>query len=98
MLGYNKNSAKRATRKRVNNLVNEQHIRDNNTSNIIENETQNNHPPRDNQFGVIYAMSTPKQVSNAVPVITQDDKEADCKIDNRSRTYTNNIQTNLLQF
>jgi len=43
-------------------------------------------------------MPTPKQTSNTTPVITQNDEEAASTIDNKPRPYTNNIQTNLLQF
>jgi len=79
-------------------MVDTQRIRVNNTIKVDATKSPVNHPPRDNKFGVIYSMPTPKQVSNTIPVITQDDEEADCTIDNRPRTYANNILTNLLQF
>jgi hypothetical protein len=82
----------------VSDPVDTQHIRGNNTINVNAPKTTGNHSPRNNQFGVIYAMSTPKQVTNAIPTITQDDKEANCIIDNRPQTYANNIRSNLLQF
>ena len=77
-------------------LVDEQKIRDNNTVQVDKTKTPVYHPPRDNQFGVIYVMPTTKQTSNATLVITQDDEESSSTIDNKPRTYANNMRTKLL--
>jgi hypothetical protein len=95
---YTTTTAQEGQHKRVSGFVDGQRIHDNNMIYIDATKTQVNRPPRDNPFRVIYKISTIKRTSNAIPVITQDEEAANCTIGNKPRMYTNNKQTNLLQF